>query len=232
MSNKPRRTGVLALLAAVAIGCSSSAGTDRPAPAGTSAATSASTSTPASAPAQATFAPITLTGKGKSVSKFTIPEDAPAIAQATYKGDGNFAIVALAADGSHNDLLVNTIGSYKGTVLFDVDAGEHTVAFEVDADAPWTIVVSPVSAAKAWDPTTTLKGTGDDVVRVSPASSGLVTLALTYKGDGNFAVIAYSSGGRDLLANEVGDFTGQVALPDGSFALAVTAAGPWSAAPS
>jgi hypothetical protein len=186
---------------------------------------------PTTAPAS-TFKDITLKGKGKKVVKFSIPVDNAAIAQATHSGSSNFAITSIAADGTHNDLLVNTIGKYKGTVLFDTGDGEHSVAFQVEADGSWAIVIKPVTSARGWDGATLLKGTGEHVVRISPASSGLVTLDLTFKGKGNFAVIAYSPAGTDLLANEIDNFTGQVLLPDGSVLLAVTAnGGTWSAKP-
>ena len=180
----------------------------------------------------ATFSPITLEGKGKKVAKFKIPDGVAAIETATHTGSSNFAVTSIAADGSQNDLLVNTIGIYKGTVLFDVDAGEHSVAFKVEADGSWTIVIKPVTSASAWNGTSVLKGAGDDVVRISPASSGLVTLDLEFKGQGNFAVESYSDDGGSLLANEVDNFKGHVLLPSGSFLLSVTAdLGTWSATP-
>ena len=77
-----------------------------------------------------------------------------------------------------------------------------------------------------------LKGTGDDVVIVSPASSGLVTLHLTHRGEANFAVESYTNnGGSDLLANEIGHFAGQVLLPNGTVLLAISADGAWTATP-
>jgi hypothetical protein len=190
------------------------------------------TDLPAGTPTPITFKDITLKGKGKRVAKFTIPEDAVAIAQATYGGSSNFALTSIAADGSHNALLVNTIGKYKGTVLFDVGEGEHSVAFDIEAAGSWTIVIQPVTSARLWNGTTPLQGTGDDVVKVAPPSSGLVTLDLIYKGSSNFAVKAYSPDGTDLLANEISNFSGQVLVPDGTFLLEISAdGGTWSAKP-
>ena len=106
------------------------------------------------------------------------------------------------------------------------------MAFEIDADGPWTITVKPVSAAQAWNPATTLKGTGDSVYRIAPASSGLVTLDITAKGEDNFIVDSYSADGTENLANEIGNFSGQVLLPDGSFLLTVSANGStWTMTP-
>jgi hypothetical protein len=108
----------------------------------------------------------------------------------------------------------------------------HSVAFEVDAEAAWTIVVKPIEQARAWNPTTVLNGTGDDVLRVSPPSAGLVTLQLTHSGRSNFAVQSYSlDGDSDLLANEIGKFKGEVLLPDQTALLTVEADGAWTGTP-
>lgn len=215
------------VVALIAAGCGGSTGTNPPRASGTSIA-----GTPAASPTTASFAAITLEGTGKKVPRFTIPANSAAIAEATYSGAGTFAITSVAADGNTNDLLVNTTGAYEGTVLFDA-SGEQTVAFEVDATGAWTIVVKPVSSARIWDGTATLTGNGDDVVQISPASTGLVTLDLDYKGERNFAVtaIAGEADDADLLANATGTFTGQVLLPPGSLLLTVRASGPWSAKP-
>ena len=93
------------------------------------------------------FAAIELSGTGDGVPRFEIPADVPAIAEESHTGSANFAIVTLAESGEQNDLLVNTIGNYTGTVLFDEQEGQHSVAFEVTADGPWTITIRPVSDA-------------------------------------------------------------------------------------
>jgi hypothetical protein len=178
------------------------------------------------------FDDIVLKGKGKKVAKIAIPEDAAAIAVLTHKGESNFIVDSIGADGETLDGLVNEIGNYSGTVLFDAAADEHTVAFKIDADGAWTITVKSISGAPVWNPATTLKGKGDSVYRVSPASAGLVTLDLTFKGDANFIVDAYAADGSEGLANEIGKFTGQVLLPDGTFLLVVEAnGGAWTVTP-
>ncbi len=127
---------------------------------------------------------------------------------------------------------MNEIGDYKGTVLFDAETGEHSVAFEIDADGPWAATIKPVTEAPPWDPATPLKGTGDNVYLLDPPSSGLVTLDLIYKGDSNFIVHAYTADGLEGIANEIGNFTGQVLLTDGTLLLEVLAhGGTWSMEP-
>jgi hypothetical protein len=153
------------------------------------------------APSLATpgFADITLSGTGDAVPSFEIPEDQAAIAVITHTGSSNFAIWALAEDGTENDLLVNVIGNYSGTVLFDERTGVHSVAFEITADGAWTVVIRPITAARAWDGAATLTGSGDDVVLISPALSGLTTAAITHDGASNFAIVAYDLAGSSDL---------------------------------
>jgi hypothetical protein len=183
-------------------------------------------------PETGAFEPISLKGKGKKVAKFTIPEGAAAIADFTHKGRANFIVHSIDANGDTIDGLVNTIGNYKGTVLFDVGGDEHSVAFAIDADGTWTATIKPITAAKVWDPKTTLAGTGDNVYQIAPPSSGLVTLTLTYSGNENFIVHSYTLDGIEGLANEIGKFKGEVVLPDGSILFEVDAdTGKWTATP-
>jgi hypothetical protein len=183
-------------------------------------------------PRPATFTPITLRGKGNKVARVKIPEGAPASATATHSGSRKFAITSIGADGSRNGLLVNTIGKYKGTVLFDVGADEHSLALQIEADGSWVIIIKPVASARSWNGASALKGTGDDVVRISPPSRGPVTLDLTFTGQGTFAVESYADDGSAVLANEIDSFSGQTVLPAGSFLLTVTVdAGTWGMTP-
>jgi hypothetical protein len=225
-----RLTMILAALALAA--CS---GTNVAAPTGTPGSDATSTPggavpTDTPAPTAVSFKAITLTGKGDKVVKFTIPTDSAALATATYKGGANFAIETLAADGSQNGLLVNTIGAYSGTTLFDANAGEHSVAFKVTASAAWTIVVKPITAARVWTTRAKLTGKGDDVVQVSPPPSGLATIDVAGTGSENFVVQSYGPNGQDLLVNEIGKYSGSVQLPDGAFLLTVESNGAWTIA--
>ena len=82
------------------------------------------TSTPEPGPTAVTFDPIKLAGKGKKIAKFMIPEGAAAIADITHEGQDNFIVDTIDAGGAPVDYLVNEIGNYAGTVLFDAGADE------------------------------------------------------------------------------------------------------------
>ncbi len=165
---------LLVVLAAMALaGCAEGSGETATRPLvsqapGASEAAELTAAPEVSAPPAATFKDIPLTGKGKKIAKFNIPEGTAAIALITHKGKSNFIVHSVDASGETVSGLVNVIGNYSGTVLFDAGADEHSVAFEIDADGAWTITVKPVTSAKTWNPTTILKGTGDSVYRLVP----------------------------------------------------------------
>lgn len=189
------------------------------------------TPTPEPTPA---FATIELSGTGDAVPRFDIPEGIPAIATATHAGGANFAIITISETGDQNDLLVNAIGAYSGTVLFDEQDGQRSVAFEVTADGAWTITVKPVTEAREWDAATALTGARDDVVQINPPVTGLLTANVSHDGGSNFAIIGYGGGafGQELLVNEIGTYSGEVLIDDGTFLLEVTADGNWNITPS
>jgi hypothetical protein len=195
--------------------------------------TAAATVAASEAPA---FSDFELSGTGPAVEEFTIPEGIAAIASMTHDGEENFIVNTVDAQGEQVDGLVNEIGEYAGTVLINggINAdNDHPVAFEIEADGDWKIAVNPVADARPWDPTSNLAGEGDDVVLVSPPPSGLTTIELAYEGDSNFIVFAYTDDSFDLLASEIGDFTGEVLLPAGTVLLEISGhGGTWTATPT
>lgn len=175
------------------------------------------------------FEDISLKAGGAKVAKFTLPPETAAIAKVTYRGGGNFAIWTVGPDGDEIDLLVNEIGAYSGTVLFNEDGGE-VVALKVEADAAWSALIRPVIRAPAWNQSKALTGKGDAVYRLTPPSSGLTTVRLVNKGDGNFAIWAYGDSGVDLLVNEIDSYSGETLLAPGTFVLEISGAS-WSITP-
>jgi hypothetical protein len=177
------------------------------------------------------FKPIVLKGKGDKIAKFKIPEDAAAIAQITGKGSSNFIVEAIDASGDTNALLVNEIGSYSGTVLFDEDAGQHSVAFKIQSNGSWRIAVKPVSQAKGWNPTKTATGKGAMVLRLTATPDDLAVVTIKHKGKSNFVVQVLGTDGTDLLVNEIGRYTGEGIIPPSTLLVTVDADGSWSITP-
>jgi hypothetical protein len=173
------------------------------------------------------FKPISLHGTGDKVARFKIPRDAAAIADISHTGSSNFAVWTIGKSGDKQDLLVNEIGDYHGTVLFDEQDGQHSVAFQIDADGRWSVRILPLSKAPVWSGRKALNGRGDSVVRLSPPSSGLTTTKIQHTGSSNFAVYAYGDT-TELLVNEIGKYRGESLLPNGTLLIAITADGRWS----
>ena len=187
-----------------------------------------------SEPIYSYFEAIALEGKGKKVEELAIPLGVAAVLEITHKGESNFIVDTIDASGDLVDGLVNEIGDYEGTVFIPPSEANQPVALEIDADGAWTITVKHLLDAMTWDPSTTLAGTGDSVYQVIPPSAGLVTLELSYDGESNFIFRTYSViyDRIDDIANEIGDFTGEVLLPDGTFLIEITAnGGTWTATP-
>lgn len=178
------------------------------------------------------FKEIHLKGKGSKRAKFKIPQDAAAIAVISHKGKRSFIVDAIDKSGDLNEGLVNEVGSYKGTVLFDEEDGQHSAAFEIKADGAWTITIRPITKAKKWDPRKTLTGKGDAVYQVSPAPNDPVSIALEHQGKRRFVVRAYGQRGRNGLADTIGDYGGEALLPPGTFLVTIEATGGrWSLTP-
>lgn len=173
-----------------------------------------------------TFKPLAFKGRGDKLVKFKIPEDAAAVAVLTHAGSSNFVVTSVDGSGGMNDLLVNEIGRYKGTRLFDAD--QHSAALKIEADGAWTLAIKPITQARAWNLSASASGTGDDVLRITGSVDGLAASTIRHSGQSNFVVTAYSASGRDLLVNEIGKYSGEVQIPSGLVLLEVEADGKWS----
>ena len=149
-----------------------------------------------------------VSGKGDKVVKVSAQES-PLVARITNKGQSNFSVTSYIGS-MYDDLLVNEIGGYAGSVW--VNPG--VTRLKVNSSGRWTIVLKPISAVRQWDGSAAISGKGDQVVMLSGGSSGTTTIK--NKGHDNFSVIAYGPDGEylDLLVNEIGSYNGEVLLPD------------------
>lgn len=171
---------------------------------------------------------IVYSGSGDTILQIELPggPDSIGIATMSHSGSSNFAVWSLDANLNQSDLLVNEIGSYAGTVPFNLSSSEQITAFEISADGPWTVTLRDVLTVREVPQGATTEGRGDDVL----IYFGDATVAdIAHTGDSNFAVWSYGSG-SDLLVNEIGSYTGQVRWPAGSALIQVSANGAWTIA--
>ncbi|MCI0398786.1 MAG: hypothetical protein L0322_28185 [Chloroflexi bacterium] len=154
------------------------------------------------------------------------PDD-PAVARITHRGSSNFAVWNHHVSGGEIDLLVNTIGAYDGLLPIDFLSSEHTGRFEVTADGSWTITVSPLSSIRSVSIPGSIDGRGDDVFRLIGGVPD--TASIDGRSEGNFVVYAYGQS-RDLLVNEIGEYSGQALLDSDTVVMSVLSEGPWTIA--
>lgn len=188
--------------------------------------TPAPTETPV--PSTATPAPIVLEGRGQAVTDpFSLPFPVSRI-KFTHQGRRNFVVKIYKADGSGEDLLVNTIGNYAGARPV---IGDTPYFLEIDADGAWTATVEPLGFDDGY--AGGAEGSGDGASPLFTPQSGAVPFTFTHNGDRNFAVWLRCAGGDDLLQNEIGAFQGQavVRFTEGPCFWDVTADGAWSIMP-
>lgn len=165
-------------------------------------------------------------GVGDSVLQIELPAgpDAIGIASFTHSGSSNFAIWSLDESLAQSELLVNTIGSYAGTVPFNLSTSERITALEISADGPWVVTLRDVLTLREAPQGGSTTGQGDDVLLYF----GDVTVAdITHTGESNFAIWSYGAG-SDLLVNEIGNYTGSVRWQAGDALIQVSADGPWT----
>jgi hypothetical protein len=174
------------------------------------------------------FHSFTISGNGNDVVNLRVPGDVPALLDISYSGPSNFVVWSLNGNSEIIDLLVNEIGAYDGRRM--VHGGwiftKEVVRFlEIEASGPWTISVSPMSAASTLR--TALSGAGDDVVLYRGSAA---TLTSTHDGSSNFIIQGYESDGEynGLIVNEIGPYSGTDLIDPGTSILDISADGNWT----
>ena len=186
------------------------------------------TTTTVPQPSNCDFATLSRTGSGDAVVDIGGQVgDNPAIIHATYDSGSNFIIWALDADLDNVDLLVNEIGAYDGRrPINDSFWNDGTKHLEVRSSGPWEIEVIPFCLMREMSGES-ISGHGDDVVRTD--RGGIANL--THNGSSNFVVWSHQAVGgysQDLEVNEIGSYSGQVAMDTSTKYLDIQADGYWA----
>jgi hypothetical protein len=171
----------------------------------------------------AAAAPKDYAGFGDDVISVTKHGTGAQVAIIQHSGGSNFAVHSLDATMDTNDLLVNEIGNYSGTVLFDARNREQTTALKITAGGSWTVKLVPLTSVRSFDGSAPMTGSGDDVFYYKGPAK-----AATFTHDGSSNIAVHTFGTRpDLLINEIGAYTGTVVWSPGLYQ--VSADGNWSA---
>jgi hypothetical protein len=144
-----------------------------------------------------------LSGSGQEVTEPFKAPSAVSRVTFTHTGESNFIVTGFGPEGQE-ELLVNTIGDYEGTVpLF----GEGEWYLEIEADGRWTAEIEAVPFVE--EPIERVEKSGDYVSPLFvPAETGPQPYHFTNTGEGNFIVSLYCAGGEDLVQNEIGRVDG------------------------
>ncbi|MFP6570887.1 MAG: hypothetical protein VB815_10345, partial [Dehalococcoidia bacterium] len=168
----------------------------------------------------------TISGSGDYVETLDL-RSGLALFEIRYTGDANFVIWLR---GLSDDLLVNHVGNYSGTVAVGVDQGEYLL--DIQASGEWTI---RIREPRNQTPTTlrTFAGTGDNVTDFIRLSEGMEIISESHVGEGNFVVWLLDEDGDNLklLANDIGNYEGSTSVridSPGSYIITVEADGDWT----
>lgn len=173
----------------------------------------------------ATAKTLTYKGSGDRIIKIRKPsgkQTEPVVAKISYSGSSNFIVYALNKQLKKTDLLVNTIGKYKGTVPVDFQGQTVTYRLQIQAHGSWAVTIKPLKSVRHF--TRKIAGHGDDVVLYR---GGGRVATIRHSGTSNFIVTAYNKDGAELLVNEIGKYKGQSVLSGDSY-LTLSADGAWS----
>ncbi|AKR11808.1 tripartite tricarboxylate transporter TctB family protein [Bacillus thuringiensis] len=167
-----------------------------------------------------------LEGSGDSVTSKINLNSGLAFFEFTNQGSRNFIVHLKDSSGTATQLLVNTIGSYKGTVQTTVpSSGEYYL--EVKSSGGWSSSVTQKASPNTEKAPGTVSGHGDDVVFIE-VPSGNHIIKLKHTGSRNFIIKVND---KNLLVNKIGSYEGsasQVFQDTGMYSFGVKADGDWS----
>ena len=127
-----------------------------------------------------------LEGSGDSVTSKINLNSGLAFFEFTNQGSRNFIVHLKDSSGTATQLLVNTIGSYKGTVQTTVpSSGEYYL--EVKSSGGWSSSVTQKASPNREKAPGTVSGHGDDVVFIE-VPSGNHIIKLKHTGSRNFII--------------------------------------------
>lgn len=169
---------------------------------------------------------VVYSGRGNKVLKIKKPDSGAVLMTTTIKGPSdNNTVYALDSDLKEGQLLVNTIGSYRGSAILDKSDGDDTTRLKIDVSGSWVITLKPLRDARVI--TTAAKGSKDDVLVYASDQPAIMTFKST-SGDSNVTAYWYTENGSDLLVNDIGKFSAEAPMTAGPGFIEVSSDGAWT----
>ena len=167
----------------------------------------------------------TYTGRGNKTIDIDLDDQWLHIARITHVGSSNFMVETLDERGRYVDGIVNKIGDYDGVRLLDLRARETPKSLKIRADGRWTVTVQVADKAPKW---TGRASGGDDAILAVDPEQAASRVRFTHRGRDNCALIVFGAHSSDLLVNEIGRYSGEMPLAEGSVFIDISASGSWT----
>jgi hypothetical protein len=168
---------------------------------------------------------ITLTGQGDAV---VYPQKwiGPALVRINHDGGGPLLIWTQDNNAERVELLAQADGGYHGASFIDFVGSQRTLRFEVRTNGHWQIDVMPLTLAPHQNVPGGFRGSGDEGIVLQGALPDLMTVDAS-SASGAFVIWAYGNGRTQVLTTNA-PYTGTLALPRDTTALAIKSSGAWT----
>jgi hypothetical protein len=168
------------------------------------------------------------TGNGNSVIQLADHLGTPLLLNITGNAAlAHFVVKGFDGTGNPTYTLVDAVDKYHGNVLIDWFGESETKQLQVAATGPWSVAVKPFTDMRVVPAPGTIKGTGDDVIRVTGLPN---KLTITGNKDGAYFGILFidPTGNRSqVLVDTIEPYQGDVVMP-GAGVLLIEAVGAWT----
>lgn len=183
------------------------------------------------------FATVFLTTTANADQTYTGTEDAviditpiksASILTFTYAGEGVFTASAVDTAGKEDLSYMLKFGSFEGS-YFQKAPSKAIVAMSIKGEGEWTMKVSPLKSAPVMSAKSGT-GSGNTVISIGKASTGLKRITWSHDGEGAFIVTPINAKGVASfpLFLKFGAYNGTVLLKPGAQYFEVKADGNWT----
>lgn len=158
------------------------------------------------------FPTIKVNGFGNRViTDVELPSIAMLVTARHTMGTSNFWAHYYDGDGNKSTAIINEIGKYSGTILFNNSKAESgSGILEVEADGKWSLEFMAIPRAIKLGGSSNVRGKGCVATDMFEGNGKPNVIKCKHDGTSNFVVrIISDEGDNKLLINEIGYFSGQ-----------------------
>jgi hypothetical protein len=171
--------------------------------------------------------PMSFSGSGQKAVEDVDMIGGVTIVDASHDGESNFQVEFVPSEGDFNELFVNEIGQWEGSVANLIDADTYII--DVTADGDWELTVRQPRPTSGDALSQSASGEGAEVVGPYEFDGTHIATG-SHDGESNFQVEVLPIEGSfaELVFNEIGEFEGETTFShDGLGYVDVNADGAW-----